>query len=75
MPNPKPNTRGLTKGKGRALEALGVEALAEGEATWTIRVRGESSLRERLRGYNPKQIGDILERALDIEVVRPKSDR
>lgn len=65
MPNPKPNMKGLTRGKGKALKALGVEALAEGEVSYTLRVRTTEPVRDWLKGLGAKRIGELLERAYE----------
>lgn len=66
MPNPDPDTSGLTRSKGRALEALGVEALAPGERSFVVRVRGREALEKRLQAMSPKEIGKALERRLEL---------
>lgn len=68
MPNPKPKTEHLPRGTKRQLEALGVEALEPGEASFVVRVRGSESLRETLRGLSPKEIGEVVKAGLELRV-------
>ena len=72
MPNPSPDTGNLTRGKGKALEALGVEALEPDETSFVVRVRGPEGLRERLRTLSPKEIGTALRRGLELTVVEKR---
>ena len=72
MPNPSPDTSNLTKGKGKALEALGVVALEPGESSFVVRVRGPADLKAKLRAMSPKEIGEALWRGLEL-VSQPES--
>lgn len=45
MPSSAPNTKGLTKGKGKAFKALGVKLLEKDEASKTVRIRTPWSTR------------------------------
>lgn len=74
MPNPKPNTKGLTRGKGKALEALGVEPLEEDEISKPVRVRAARAVHNRLSGMSAKQIGRLLEAALAQDAIRKESE-
>lgn len=56
--------KGLTKGDQRALDALGIQRLGESEASKSVRIRGSSSLFERLKEMSAREIGEVLERAL-----------
>lgn len=56
--------RGLTKGKGKALEALGVEKLADGEVSKPVRIRASYEVHQRLKEMTAREIGDLLEQNL-----------
>ncbi|MDQ3397367.1 MAG: hypothetical protein M3511_06255 [Deinococcota bacterium] len=64
MPNRRPDTRNLTRGKGRALEALGVEALGQGEISKPVRVRAPLRVHMHLKNMTAREIGELLERAI-----------
>jgi hypothetical protein len=56
--------RGLTKGKGKALAALGVEPLAEGEVSRPVRIRASRQTHERLALMSAREVGALVTRAL-----------
>jgi hypothetical protein len=64
MPNPAPNTKGLTRGKGSALEALGVEPLKKDEVSKPVRIRASAEVHKRLQQISAKEIGDLMTKAL-----------
>ena len=64
MPNPNPKTEHLPVATKKQLEALGVTALAPGEISFMVRVRGTKKLQKALRERSPKEIGELLEREL-----------
>lgn len=68
MPNPNPKTEHLPKGTKKQLEALGVKPLEAGELSKTVRVRGSEALFGKLSEMNPKEIGEVLEKALELTV-------
>ncbi|HEX7021846.1 MAG TPA: hypothetical protein VF171_03245 [Trueperaceae bacterium] len=64
MPNFSPDTRNLTRGNRKALDALGVEELKEDEVSKPVRIRANKAVHQRLSQLSAKEIGQLLEHAL-----------
>lgn len=61
VPNPNPNTRGLRANP----HTLGVEKLAAGEVSRPVRIRARIEVHQRLKHMTAKEIGEVLEQALE----------